>query len=84
MALVPSALAFFSWNAAQKYIPLGLLALSEYFTPVIASLLGLFFLNEGISLFQVAGMVLVFGAALVEPEISSRLRRLFRNGNGLR
>lgn len=78
MALVPSALAFFAWNAAQKYIPLGLLALSEYFTPVIASLLGLFFLNEGISLFQVAGMVLVFGAALVEPEISSRLHRFFR------
>lgn len=28
--------------------------------------------------------ILLFAAALVEPEISSRLRRLFRNGNGLR
>ncbi len=80
MAVIPSALAFFSWNAAQKYIPLGLLGLSEYFTPVIAALLGLFCLKEGITVFQVLGMVLVFGAALVEPEISSRLRRRKRNG----
>lgn len=63
----PTAMAFFSWNEAQKYVPLPILSISLYFTPVVAALLGLMFLGERPTVFQFAGTILVIFAMFVEP-----------------
>ena len=76
LGLVPTALAFFSWNNAQRYISTGLLAISGYFTPILSALLGWLLFRENITLLQCAGMVLVLGSALIEPEIADLLRTL--------
>lgn len=78
LGLIPTALAFFSWNNAQRYISTGLLAVSGYFTPMLTALLGWLFFAQSITLCQIGGMVLVVGSALIEPEISSLIRELFR------
>ena len=78
LGLVPTALAFFSWNNAQRYISTGLLAISGYFTPILSALLGWIMFHESITLLQCAGMVLVFGSALIEPEIADLLRTLYK------
>ena len=78
LALIPTALAFFSWNNAQRYISTGLLAISGYFTPILTAVLGWILFGEKITLFQCAGMILVFGSSLIEPEIADLLRSLYR------
>ena len=79
LGLIPTALAFFSWNNAQRYISTGLLAVSGYFTPILSALLGWLLFRENITLLQCAGMILVFGSALIEPEIANLILRLFRS-----
>lgn len=74
LGLIPTALAFFSWNNAQRYISTGLLAISGYFTPILTALLGWLFFSEMITIMQSVGMVLVIGSALIEPEIANLLR----------
>ena len=48
LGLIPTALAFFSWNNAQRYISTGLLAVSGYFTPMLTALLGWLFFAQSI------------------------------------
>jgi len=69
--LFPSALAFFSWNEAQRYISTALLSLSEYFTPLLTALIALVMLNESLTFGQFIGAIIVIGAVLAEPEIGS-------------
>lgn len=75
LGLVPTALAFFAWNNAQHYISAGLLGISGYFTPMLTALLGWLCFGEKVTFFQISGMFLVVGAALIEPEIAQLLRR---------
>ena len=77
LALITTALAFFAWNNAQNYIRIGLLSISGYFTPAFAALLGWCFFGERLCLSQIAGMGLIFFSSLIEPEISTLLRRGF-------
>ena len=79
LAIVPTAVAFFSWNNAQKYITPGLLAISGYFTPMLTALLGWVFFNQAISWVQLIGMILVINSALIEPEISKFVREYWKN-----
>lgn len=74
LGLIPTALAFFAWNNAQRYISTGLLAISGYFTPILTALLGWLLFREKITWIQGVGMFLVIGSALIEPEISDLLR----------
>lgn len=73
LILIPSAMAFFSWNSAMKYISTGLLAVSGYFTPMFSALLAALLFGESITFFQFLGMILVFGSAFIEPEIANGL-----------
>lgn len=57
---------FWTWNAAQKYLPISTLGVSAYFTPVVAVLLAGIFLGERATLFQWLGTLLVCASALVE------------------
>lgn len=81
LILIPSAMAFFSWNNAMKYISTGLLAVSGYFTPMFSALLAAVLFGESITVFQFFGMILVFGSAMIEPEISEGLMGKFKKNN---
>lgn len=59
LALCPTALSFFAWNEAQRHLPLPRLAFLEYFTPVVAALLGLLWPGEPVSPAQWLGMLLI-------------------------
>ena len=59
LALCPTALSFFAWNEAQRHLPLPRLAFLEYFTPVVAALLGLLWPGEPVSPAQWFGMLLI-------------------------
>ena len=57
---------FWTWNAAQNYLPISTLGVSAYFTPVVAVALAAVFLGEHATAFQWFGAVLVCASALVE------------------
>ena len=73
LGLVPTGIAFFAWNNAMRYISTGLLAISGYFTPIFSSMLAALLFGESVTPFQILGMILVFGSALIEPEIAGGL-----------
>ena len=79
-ALVPSALAFLGWNQAQKSISLGLLALTAYAIPLASALFALLLLGETLTLWQLAGAVIVTGAVLTDPEAAAFCRARCRIG----
>lgn len=72
LGLVSTLLPFWTWNAAQKYLPISTLAMTAYFTPIIAVALGVVFLQERVTLLQWLGTAFVIASALVET---------VRNGN---
>lgn len=74
-AAFPAAVAFYAWNAAQNYISLALLSLSEYFTPFCTALIAFVWLGEGITFSQTVGALIICGAVLVEPEITAMIKR---------
>lgn len=74
-AAFPAAVAFYAWNAAQKYISLALLSLSEYFTPFCTALIALIWLGERITVSQLIGALIICGAVLIEPEIIALIKR---------
>ncbi len=59
LALCPTALSFFAWNEAQRHLPLDRLAFLEYFTPIVAALLGLLWPGEPVSPLQWLGMAVI-------------------------
>ena len=48
--------------------------MSGYFTPILTALLGWMLFGETVTFMQCLGMVLVFGSALIEPEIAAMIR----------
>ena len=66
LGLVCTLLPFWTWNAAQKYLPVSTLGISAYFTPVVAVVLAGIFLGERATALQWFGTALVCASALVE------------------
>ncbi|MGN0852991.1 MAG: DMT family transporter [Kiritimatiellia bacterium] len=66
LGTVCTLLPFWTWNAAQKYLPVSTLGVGAYFTPIAAVLLAFAFLGETVTPMQVAGTLLVCASALVE------------------
>lgn len=66
LGLVSTLLPFWTWNAAQKFLPISTLAMTAYFTPIIAVALGVVFLGEGVTPLQWVGTAFVIASALVE------------------
>lgn len=64
--VVCTLLPFWTWNAAQRYLPLSTLGVSAYFTPVFAVALAAVFLGERATALQWLGIALVSASALVE------------------
>jgi len=63
-------LPFVTWNAAQKYLPVTILAMSAYFTPVVTVALAIVFLNEGATGMQWIGTLFIIASAVVETRRS--------------
>lgn len=82
LGIIPTAVAFFAWNNAQRYISAGLLAVSGYFTPMLSALFGMLFFHETITFWQFTGMMIVFGSALIEPEIAQALVLMLKRQAG--
>ena len=66
LGFVCTLMPFWTWNAAQKYLPISTLGVSAYFTPVVAVVLALVFLGEPATPLQWLGTLLVCASALVE------------------
>lgn len=59
LGLVSTLLPFWTWNAAQKYLPMSVLGVSAYFTPVFAVALAWVFLGEAAMPLQWLGTAFV-------------------------
>ena len=59
-------LPFWTWNAAQNYLPLSVLGMSAYFTPVVAVLLDWAIRGHLVNGWQWFGTLLICASAVVE------------------
>ena len=59
LGFVSTLLPFWTWNAAQKYLPMSILGICAYFTPVAAVVLGIVFLDESVTPLQWIGTAFV-------------------------
>ena len=66
LGLVSTLMPFWTWNAAQKYLKTSTLAMTAYFTPVIAMGMGIVFLGEGVTWLQWLGTAFIVGSAVIE------------------
>ena len=72
LGLISTLLPFWTWNAAQKYLPMSVLGISAYFTPVVAVSLAIVFLGESATPLQWLGTVFIIASALVENRRSEK------------
>ena len=66
LGLVSTLMPFWTWNAAQRYLRTSTLAMTAYFTPVIAMAMGVAFLGEGVTALQWLGTAFIIGSAVIE------------------
>ena len=66
LGTVSTLMPFWTWNAAQRYLRTSTLAMTAYFTPVVAMGLGLVFLGESATALQWLGTAFIVGSAVVE------------------
>ena len=66
LGLVSTLMPFWTWNAAQKYLKTPTLAMTAYFTPVIAMAMGIVFLGDGVTGLQWLGTAFIVGSAVIE------------------
>ncbi len=66
LGVVSTLLPFWTWNAAQKFLPMSVLGISAYFTPVVAVALAIVFLQESATALQWLGTLFIVASAMVE------------------
>ena len=66
LGLVSTLMPFWTWNAAQKYLKTSTLAMTAYFTPVIAMAMGIAFLGDGVTGLQWLGTAFIVCSAVIE------------------
>ena len=66
LGLVSTLMPFWTWNAAQRYLRTSTLAMTAYFTPVIAMGMGVAFLGEGVTGLQWLGTAFIVASAVIE------------------
>ena len=71
LGLVSTLMPFWTWNAAQKYLPMSVLGICAYFTPVAAVGLGIAFLDELVTPLQWLGVVFVVLSGVLSSSIST-------------
>jgi len=65
LGLVSTLLPFWTWNAAQKYLPMPVLGVTAYFTPVVAIALGWMLLKESATNLQWLGTAFIVLSAVL-------------------
>lgn len=65
LALFPTALGFFAWNAALSRINLNIVNIMQYLTPVLTIFLAWLFLGETLGGFELAGTAVVLSGVLL-------------------
>lgn len=70
LAVFPTALGFYAWNAALGRVSLNLVTIMQYLTPIMTILMAWGLLGESLGLFEIAGAILVISgiAWLLFPE----------------
>jgi len=66
LSFVATLLPFWTWNAAQKFLPMSLLGVTAYFIPVVTLALAFAFLGEPSTMLQLLGTLLVIASATIE------------------
>ena len=66
LGLASTLMPFWTWNAAQKFLKISTLAMTAYFTPVIAMAMGIAFLGDGVTVLQWFGTAFIVGSAVIE------------------
>lgn len=67
LGLVSTLMPFWAWNAAQKHLPMAVLGVSAYFTPVFTVTLAWAFLGEAATPLQWLGTAFVVLSGLLAP-----------------
>lgn len=81
--LFPTAGAFFFWTKACMLLPLPLLNITQYMTPLLAVILARLILHETVTPLQWLGMGLIVSGIVLDPAIRAEWDR-FRKRNGTR
>ena len=66
LGFISTLMPFWTWNAAHRYLRTSTLAMTAYFTPVIARGMGVAFLGEGVTGLQWLGTAFIVASAIVE------------------
>ena len=66
LSFVSTLLPFWTWNAAQKFLPMSVLGVTAYFIPVITLALAFVTLGEPSTALQLVGTLLVIASATIE------------------
>ena len=66
LSFVSTLLPFWTWNAAQKFLPMSVLGVTAYFIPVVTLALAFAFLGESSTVLQLVGTLLVIASATIE------------------
>ena len=66
LSFVATLLPFWTWNAAQKFLPMSVLGVTAYFIPVVTLALAYLYLGEPSTALQLVGTLLVIASAAIE------------------
>jgi len=72
LAIFPTALGFVFWYQALEKLDAGRLGPLQYLVPIGTAIISLFFLDEGIKLASIVGMVLIFLGIYISTIISEK------------
>jgi len=74
LALVSTLMPFWTWNAAQRYLPISVISVSAYFAPVVAMGMAVLLLGEHVTALQWLGTAFIVASATVETGRQKRGR----------
>jgi len=81
IALLPTALGFYAWNAALSRISLNVVNVMQYLTPIITVILAFLLLGETLNPVKLAGIALVLGGVALSAALRRKKTPERRKGN---
>lgn len=75
IALLPTALGFYAWNAALSRISLNVVNVMQYLTPIMTVVLAYGLLGEKLNPVQCLGIALVLGGVALSADLPLKRRR---------
>lgn len=75
LGMFGSAAAYLLWNYGVKYIEVSKASVYQYLSPATAILLGFIFLHEKIDIFDIIGIILIFGGIYISGRNGISLKK---------